>query len=72
MRNWDEPKIHESEEIYKKHVPGEYGELIHRFRVPGGWIYTHSIQMFGGSGWGQKRAHVMDTFVPDPPNQGEK
>jgi hypothetical protein len=60
-----EPKLHKSEEVYNNHVLGEYGELIHRFRVPGGWIYTHSIQFFGG--WRTKPAHVVDTFVPDPP-----
>jgi hypothetical protein len=65
VRNLDEPDLHKSQEVYKNHVHGEFGELIHRFRVPGGWIYTHSIQMFGG--WREKRAHVMDTFVPDPP-----
>ncbi len=63
-----EPKLHKTEEVYNNHVLGEYGELIHRFRVPGGWIYTHTIQLFGG--WRTKR-HVMDTFVPDPPRRAE-
>ena len=59
-----EQKLHQSEKVFENHVVGHYGELWHRFRVPGGWIYSHSIQMFGG--WWEKRPHVMDTFVPDP------
>src|SRR5438445_7817137 len=49
-------KLHAHEEVYKDHVSGQYDETIFRFRVPGGWIYTHTIIRFGsgcrpGSGW---------------------
>jgi hypothetical protein len=52
-----------AKKVYDNHVIGQYGELWHRFRVPAGWIYSHSIQMFGS--WREKRPHVMDNFVPD-------
>ena len=57
------PELHKSEEVYKNHVIGEYGELMTRFRVPGGWIYTHAIMRFG---WFDKN-WIADTFVPDSP-----
>ena len=59
--------IHKTEEISQKHVMGNFGELWYRFRVPGGWIYSHSLQDFRG--WGRTRVHMTDTFVPDPPEK---
>lgn len=61
----DDRKLHTSEEVYKDHVIGEFAEMFHRLRVPGGWIYTHTYQRFGG--WGRKSPILVDTFVPDPP-----
>jgi hypothetical protein len=49
------------EEVFKDHVTGQYDETIFRFRVPGGWIYTHTIIRFGSV----DRNYVADTFVPD-------
>jgi hypothetical protein len=34
-------------EVFKDHVTGQYDETIFRFRVPGGWIYTHTVIRFG-------------------------
>jgi hypothetical protein len=42
-----EQKLHTHEEVFKDHVTGQYDETIFRFRVPGGWIYTHTIVRFG-------------------------
>jgi hypothetical protein len=56
-----EQKIHTHEEVFKDHVAGQYDETIHRFRVPGGWIYTHTIVRFGSV----DKNYVADTFVPD-------
>jgi hypothetical protein len=36
-------------------------ETIFRFRVPDGWIYTHTIIRFGSV----DKNYVADTFVPD-------
>ena len=36
-------KLHTHEEVFKDHVSGQYDETIFRFRVAGGWIYTHTI-----------------------------
>jgi hypothetical protein len=54
-------KLHSHEEVFKDHVSGQYDETIFRFRVPGGWIYTHTIVRFGSV----DKNHVADTFVPD-------
>ncbi|MFL5240292.1 MAG: hypothetical protein ACJ8EL_22400 [Rhizomicrobium sp.] len=54
-------KLHTHEEVYKDHVSGQYDETIFRFRVPGGWIYTHTIIRFGSV----DKNYVADTFVPD-------
>jgi hypothetical protein len=56
-----EQKLHTHEEVFKDHVTGQYDESIFRFRVPGGWIYTHTIIRFGSV----DRSYVADTFVPD-------
>jgi hypothetical protein len=40
-------KLHTHEEVFADHVSGRYDETIFRFRVPGGWIYTHTIIRFG-------------------------
>ena len=48
-------KLHTHEEVFKDHVSGQYDETIFRFRVPGGWIYTGSVD----------KNYVADTFVPD-------
>ena len=56
-----EQKLHTHEEVFKDHVTGQYDETIFRFRVPGGWIYTHTIIRFGSV----DRNYVADTFVPD-------
>jgi hypothetical protein len=40
-------KLHTHEDVFKDHVSGQYDETIFRFRVPGGWIYTHTIIRFG-------------------------
>jgi hypothetical protein len=58
-----EQKLHTHEEVFKDHVAGQYDETIFRFRVPGGWIYTHTIVRFGSV----ERNYVADTFVPDLP-----
>jgi hypothetical protein len=42
-----EQKLHTHEEVFKDHVTGQYDETIFRFRVPGGWIYTHTVIRFG-------------------------
>src|ERR1700738_1603531 len=55
-------KLHTHEEVFKDHVSGQYDETIFRFRVPGGWIYTHTIIRFGSV----DKNYVADTFVPDP------
>jgi hypothetical protein len=54
-------KLHSHEEVFKDHVSGQYDETIFRFRVPGGWIYTHTIIRFGSV----DKNFVADTFVPD-------
>jgi len=54
-------KLHTQEEVFKDHVSGQYDETIFRFRVPGGWIYTHTIIRFGSV----DKNYVADTFVPD-------
>jgi hypothetical protein len=54
-------KLHAREEVFKDHVSGQYDETILRFRVPGGWIYTHTIVRFGSV----DKSYVADTFVPD-------
>jgi hypothetical protein len=54
-------KLHAHEEVFKDHVSGQYDETIFRFRVPGGWIYTHTIIRFGSV----DKNYVADTFVPD-------
>jgi hypothetical protein len=56
-----EQKLHTHEEVFKDHVTGQYDETIFRFRVPGGWIYTHAVIRFGSV----DRNFVADTFVPD-------
>ena len=56
-----EQKLHSHEEVFKDHVTGQYDETIFRFRVPGGWIYTHTIIRFGSV----DKNYVADTFVPD-------
>ena len=53
-------KLH-THEVFKDHVSGQYDETIFRFRVPGGWIYTHTIIRFGSV----DKNYVADTFVPD-------
>jgi hypothetical protein len=58
-------KLHTHEEVFKDHVSGQYDETIFRFRVPGGWIYTHTIIRFGSV----DKNYVADTFVPDLPAQ---
>src|SRR3979490_2339162 len=52
--------LHTHEEVFKDHVTGQYDETIFRFRVPGGWIYTHTIIRFGSV----DKNFVADTFVP--------
>ena len=54
-------KLHTHEKVFKDHVSGQYDETIFRFRVPGGWIYTHTIIRFGSV----DKNYVADTFVPD-------
>ena len=54
-------RLHTHEEVFKDHVSGQYDETIFRFRVPGGWIYTHTIIRFGSV----DKNYVTDTFVPD-------
>ena len=56
-----EQKLHTHEEVFKDHVTGQYDETIFRFRVPCGWIYTHTIVRFGSV----DKNYVADTFVPD-------
>jgi hypothetical protein len=56
-----EQKLHAHEEVFKDHVTGQYDETIFRFRVPGGWIYTHTVIRFGSV----DKNFVADTFVPD-------
>jgi hypothetical protein len=56
-----EQKLHTHEEVFKDHVTGQYDETIFRFRVPGGWIYTHTVIRFGSV----DKNFVADTFVPD-------
>jgi hypothetical protein len=56
-----EQKLHSHEEVFKDHVTGQYDETIFRFRVPGGWIYTHTVIRFGSV----DKNFVADTFVPD-------
>ncbi len=52
-------KLHTQEEVFKDHVSGQYDETIFRSRMPGGWIYTHTIIRFGSVD------KNYDTFVPD-------
>ena len=52
-------KLHTHEEVFKD--SGQYDETIFRFRVTGGWIYTHTIIRFGSV----DKNYVADTFVPD-------
>jgi hypothetical protein len=59
MRNSAPLPCHEK--VFKDHVSGQYDETIFRFRVPGGWIYTHTIVRFGSV----DKSYVADTFVPD-------
>ena len=54
-------KLHTHEEVFKDHVSGQYDETIFRFRVPGGWIYTHTMIRFGSV----DKNYVADTFVLD-------
>ena len=54
-------KLHTHEEVFKDHVTGQHDETIFRFRVPGGWIYTHTVIRFGSV----DKNFVADTFVPD-------
>jgi hypothetical protein len=54
-------RLHTHEEVFKDHVSGQYDETIFRFRVPGGWICTHTIIRFGSV----DKNYVADTFVPD-------
>lgn len=54
-------KLHTHEKVFKDHVSGQYDETIFRFRVPGGWIYTHTIIRFGSV----DKNYVADIFVPD-------
>ena len=56
-----EQKLHSHEEVFKNHVTGQYDETIFRFRVPDGWIYTHTVIRFGSV----DKNFVADTFVPD-------
>jgi hypothetical protein len=56
-----EQKLHSHEEVFKDHVTGQYDETIFRFRVPGGWIYTHTVIRFGSV----DKNFIADTFVPD-------
>jgi len=56
-----EQKLHSHEEVFKDHVTGQHDETIFRFRVPGGWIYTHTVIRFGSV----DKNFVADTFVPD-------
>jgi hypothetical protein len=56
-----EKKLHSHEEVFKDHVTGQYDETVFRFRVPGGWIYTHTVIRFGSV----DKNVVADTFVPD-------
>jgi len=42
-----EQKLHIHEEVFKDHVTGQYEGTIFRFRVHGGWIYTHTVIRFG-------------------------
>jgi hypothetical protein len=56
-----EQKLHTHEEVFKDHVTGQYDETIFRFRVPGGWIYTHTVIRFGSV----DKNFVADTFVSD-------
>jgi hypothetical protein len=50
-----------TKKVFKDHVTGQYDETIFRFRVPGGWIYTHIVTRFGSV----DKNFVADTFVPD-------
>jgi hypothetical protein len=56
-----EQKLHTHEEVFKDNVTGQYDETIFRLRVPGAWIYTHTIIRFGSV----DKSFVADTFVPD-------
>lgn len=65
QRHWKmfmpKQKLHTHEKVFKDHVSGQYDETIFRFRVPGGWIYTHTIIRFGSV----DKNYVADIFVPD-------
>jgi hypothetical protein len=54
-----EQKLHAHEEVFKDHVTGQHDETIFRFRVPGGWIYTHTVIRFGSV----DKNFVADTFL---------
>jgi len=54
--------VHTWERVYFNVNPQEhYTESVARFRVPGGWLYIHSLTH---DGW-FKRDHIETVFVPD-------
>ncbi len=54
--------VHTWERVYFNVSHQEhYTESVSRFRVPGGWLYVHSLTR---DGW-FKRDHIETVFVPD-------
>jgi len=61
-------KLHTWEQVYADADKGDpYAEIVHRFRVPGGWLYTHNIVR---QNW-FRRDHIATVFVPDPDGDKE-
>ncbi len=53
------------EEVLSERPVGGYGSLVHRLRVPGGYLYKETTMYVGGL-FGPKFTTSM-AFVPDQP-----
>ena len=55
--------LHTWERVYfNSDATDRFTESVSRFRVPGGWLYMHSLTR---AGW-FLRDHLATVFVPDP------
>lgn len=63
--------MHAWEEVYStKRAVGGFATIISRFRVPGGWIYVHTVMRFH---WFRRdEIYVSSNFVPDPSEQAAR
>jgi hypothetical protein len=52
------------ETVYERTHRGHNAVLVHRFSVPGGWVYVHTLMIFH---WFRPDdVHISTVFVPDP------